>query len=337
MAASKTGLKPLITVIIPCYNYGRLLGDALQSLQDQDCQDWECWIIDDGSTDTTAAIAHQYAALDPRINYFYQANQGQPAARNRGLEQARGDYIQFLDADDLLEPAKFSLQKAYLEQHPGTDIVYGEVRYFLDHEPEELFLNRWDGRSEAWMPRISGHGLPMLMALVEKNIFELGCALFSRHAVNTIGPFQETLQGVEDYDYCLRAAALDLNFAWLDAPETRVLMRHHSSSFSKSLFSMYKKELMLRRLWKTRLQQTGSEHLVYLNDLCYDGRLKKLQDLVIDQVRKGNTSYLKIKEMKWLWTHASNRQKLYFFPRVLKALLQRSKTSPYVNTDVTIK
>jgi len=337
MAPGKTGLKPLITVIIPCYNYGRLLGEALQSLQEQDCRDWECWIIDDGSTDTTAAVARQYATLDPRINYFYQSHQGQPAARNRGLEQAKGDYIQFLDADDLLEPFKFSRQKAYLEEHPDTDIVYGDVRYFMDHEPGDLFLNRWDGRTEAWMPKISGSGLPMLMALVEKNIFELGCALFTRHAINTLGPFQESLQGVEDYDYCLRAAAQGLSFSWLDTPETRVLMRHHSSSFSKSLFSMYKKELMLRRLWKKKLRQTGSEHLVLLNDHRYDGRLKKLQDLVIDQVRKGNTSYLKAREMKWLWTHASSRQNLYFFPRILKALLQRQKTSPYVNTDVTIK
>lgn len=318
-----TGLKPLISVIIPCYNYGRLLGEALQSLLDQDCADWECWVIDDGSSDTTAAVARQYVALDPRINYLYQPNQGQPAARNKGLEMAKGDYVQFLDADDLLEPSKFSRQKDYLRQHPDTDIVYGEVRYFLDHEPGELFLNRWDGRTDAWMPKLSGRGLPMLMALVEKNIFELGCALFSRHAVSTIGPFQESLQGVEDYDYCLRAAALGLSFACLDEPDTRVLMRHHSTSFSKSLFSMYKKELMLRRLWKARLRQTGSLPLVTLNQHRYDGRLKKLQDLVIDQVRKGNTSYLKIKEMKWLLTHANGRQNMYFFPRILKALLHK--------------
>jgi len=168
------------------------------------------------------------------------------------------------------------------------------------------------------------------MALVEKNIFELGCALFSRRAINAISPFQESLQGVEDYDYCLRAAALGLAFTWLDETETRVLMRHHGSSFSKSLFNMYKKELMLRRLWKARLKQTGSAPLVLLNDHRYDGRLKKLHDLVIDQVRKGNTSYLKIREMKWLWAHASGRQNLYFFPRVLKALLFADPRSKFL-------
>jgi len=316
-----TGLKPLISVIIPCYNYGIYLEDALQSLQDQDCPDWECWVIDDGSEDSTAGVARDFAACDPRINYIYQRNQGQPAARNKGLEHARGEYIQFLDADDMLDTSKFSRQKACLEASPAIDIVYGDVRYFTDRQPDHLFLNRWGHDTEPWMPKVSGQGLPILTALVEKNIFELGCALFRRRAIDTIGIFQTSLQGVEDYDYCLRAAALGLNFAWLDESDTRVLMRHHGSSFSKGRFNMYKKELMLRRLWKPRLEQFGSPPLTSLNKTQYDRRLRKLQDLVIDQVRKGDNSYLAAKEMSWFWTHASRRQNLYFFPRVLKALL----------------
>ena len=316
-----TALKPLISVIIPCYNYGLYLENALCSLQEQDCPDWECWVIDDGSQDSTAGVAQQFADEDPRINYIYQRNQGQPAARNKGLEHARGEYIQFLDADDMLDISKLGRQKAFLEQCPLIDIVYGEVRYFTDQQPDHFFFNRWDHEAEPWMPKVSGQGLPILTALVEKNIFELGCALFRRRAIDTIGNFQPDLQGVEDYDYCLRAAALGLSFAWLDEPDTRVLMRHHGSSFSKGLFNMYKKELILRHLWRPRLEHFNSEPLASLNKDQYDRRLRKLQDLVIDQVRKGDNSYLKAREMRWFWTHASGRQNLYFFPRVLKALL----------------
>lgn len=310
-----------VSVIIPCYNYGRYIPQALESLQRQSFTQWECWVVDDGSTDDTADIVQSMMNIDPRIHYLYQENSGQPVARNTGLLHSRGDCIQFLDADDLLEPEKFRRQLAYLDEHPGADIVYGDVRYFSQDVPVALFLNRWDDPMKDWMPRISGKGLSLRQAVVEGNIFELGCALFRKTAIDRIGFFDTRLQGVEDHAYLFRAAVSGLHFQYLEAEHTRTLMRHHPGSFSKSRIVMYKKDLLLRRSMAATLRQTEDRLLLEVNAFHYSQRLRKLQDHFIDQAIK--TRVVSRSEMKWVWSHSNLRQKLYFFPRILKALSRR--------------
>lgn len=312
-----------ISVIIPCYNYGRYIPQALESLRRQSFTQWECWVVDDGSTDDTAAIVQGMTGSDPRIHYVFQENSGQPVARNTGLLHARGDCIQFLDADDLLEPEKFRLQLAHLDEHPATDVVYGEVRYFSQDVPEALFLNRWDDAMKDWMPRISGKGLSLTRAIVEGNIFELGCALFRRSAIQRAGDFERRLQGVEDHAYLFQAAVAGLHFQYLDADHTKTLMRHHPGSFSKSRIVMYKKDLLLRRSMAATLRQRGERQLLRVNAFHYGKRLRRLQDHFIDQAIKTGGKSISRREMKWVWSHSGLRQKLYFFPRILKALSRR--------------
>ena len=307
-----------VSVIIPCYNYGHYLPQALESLRRQSIAQWECWVVDDGSTDETAAIVQGVMASDPRIHYVFQENSGQPVARNTGLLHARGDCIQFLDADDLLEPEKFRMQLAYLDAHPATDVVYGEVRYFSGDAPGTLFLNRWDDPMKDWMPRISGNGPVLTRAVVEENIFELGCALFRKTAIHRIGVFDSRLQGVEDHAYLFCAAVSGLHFQYLEAAQTRTLMRHHPGSFSKSRIVMYKKDLLLRRKMAATLRQRWDRPLLRVNAFHYGKRLRRLQDHYIDQAIK--TQRISRREMKWVWSHSSLRQNLYFFPRILKAL-----------------
>src|SRR5262249_32273429 len=126
MVSNEQNISPLVSIIIPSYNYGRFLDETLNCLLDQKLSNWECLVIDDGYTDNTKMVALTFADRDRRIRYFYQENQGQPAARNKGLPFARGKYIQFLDSDDLLEGLKLEVQANFLDNHPDTDIVYGE-------------------------------------------------------------------------------------------------------------------------------------------------------------------------------------------------------------------
>ena len=310
-----------VSVVIPCYNYGQYLREALESLRRQSFTQWECWVVDDGSTDRTADIVKSMMDIDPRINYLFQPNQGQPAARNAGLLHARGDSIQFLDADDLLEPEKFRRQLEYLDEHPGADVVYGEVRYFSQEVPAALFLNRWDDPMKDWMPRISGKGLSLTRAVVEGNIFELGCALFRKTAIDRIGLFDTRLQGVEDHAYLFSAAVSGLHFQYLAADNTRTLMRHHPGSYSKGLIVMYKRELLLRRTMAATLRRSGDRLLLQVNAFHYGLRLRRLQDHFIDQTIKTRGKGLRRTEMQWMWSHSSLRQNLYFFPRILKALV----------------
>ena len=151
--------EPLVSIIIPTYNYGALIGETLSSLQRQTLTDWECVVVDDGSTDDTAGVVARVAGRDPRVRYLRQENQRQSVAKNTGLADARGKYVQFLDADDLIEPLKFERQVEFLEAHAEADIVYGGVRFFRTERPAERLYAMF-GENESWMPEVSGASAP---------------------------------------------------------------------------------------------------------------------------------------------------------------------------------
>ncbi|KAB2867528.1 MAG: glycosyltransferase family 2 protein, partial [Bacteroidales bacterium] len=100
---------PLISVIIPTYNAERFIIETLTSVINQSYTHWECIIIDDGSTDSTKEIIDEYCKADNRIKYYYQKNSGPSVARNVGVKIALGEYIQFLDSDDVLLPERFEI------------------------------------------------------------------------------------------------------------------------------------------------------------------------------------------------------------------------------------
>lgn len=226
---------PLISVIIPSYDYGHLIAETLRCLQAQSYENWECLIVDDGSTDNTAAVVNSFVAEDARFQYFSQANQRQAAARNLGLKESKGSYVQFLDSDDLIEQSKLELQVNYLEQHPEVDIVYSSVRYFSSENPAERLISRrysmWDD-GEAWMPEISGAGQTLLPALLQNNIMVVNSPLVRRRVIDSIGTFDVTLTPVEDWQYWIRCAAAGFTFHYDDAPESRALVRYHPLSAS---------------------------------------------------------------------------------------------------------
>ncbi|MGI4824391.1 MAG: glycosyltransferase [Janthinobacterium lividum] len=112
---------PLVSVVIPCYNHGRYLVEALTSVWAQDYLAVEILVIDDGSTDDTREVALRYAS----VRYYYQPNQGPSAARNAGIARSSGEYLVFLDADDWLLPHALSRNAQYLRQNPRLAFVSG--------------------------------------------------------------------------------------------------------------------------------------------------------------------------------------------------------------------
>lgn len=120
----------MVSVIIPIFNMERYLPQALESLQWQTYSNWECLLIDDGSTDRSADIFRHYAAKDARLKYHRQDNAGPSAARNLGIALACGQYIQFLDADDVLLPDRFRLCVELLEHDHDVDAVYTDYITF---------------------------------------------------------------------------------------------------------------------------------------------------------------------------------------------------------------
>ena len=130
MNESITG-DPLVSVIIPCYNHGRYLANAIESVLTQNYDRIEIIVIDDGSVDDTAMVAKKY----DQVIYYYQTNQGLSASRNRGIELSKGDFIVFLDADDWLLPNAIQLNLQKLQQHPEAALVSGAHIFY--YQPEE--------------------------------------------------------------------------------------------------------------------------------------------------------------------------------------------------------
>jgi glycosyltransferase involved in cell wall biosynthesis len=126
---------PLVSAVIPVYNGERYLGEAIQSVLSQDYPNLELVVIDDGSSDGSAQIAQSFAGVAGHaLKYHYQDNAGLSAAQNAGVEQASGEFIAFLDCDDLWSPGKISLQMSAFSKQPGLDMVFGYVEQFLSPE-----------------------------------------------------------------------------------------------------------------------------------------------------------------------------------------------------------
>ena len=119
---------PRVSVIIPCFNHGRFLRQAARSVLSQTLADIELIIVDDGSTDETAAVIAQLD--DPRVRVRVTGNRGVSAARNAGLDMARGEFVAFLDADDAWEPEKLARQVAIMDSEPEVALVFTDLRRF---------------------------------------------------------------------------------------------------------------------------------------------------------------------------------------------------------------
>jgi len=241
---------PLVNIIIPTYNYAGFIAQTLESLRAQTYTHWECVVVDDGSTDDTRAVVARFVQSDARISYVYQENGRQAAARNNGLRRSGGQYVQFLDADDLLESRKLERQVAYLEAHPEVDIIYGSVRYFRTERMDER-LYSMTLKNEPWMPETSGSGQTVLRKLVRHNMLAVNSALLRRRVVSEVGYFDEALPPLEDWDYFIRCAFQGKHFQYENLEGTLALVRWHLTSSSRNNERMLKQELALRTKFAT--------------------------------------------------------------------------------------
>ncbi len=263
----------LISVIIPSYNYEKYIGTTLQSLIAQTLQEWECIVVDDGSTDNTKKIVTDFAVLDKRIKYIYQNNAGQSSARNNGLRIAKGEYIQFLDADDLLEPLKLEYQVEFLQKHPEIDIVYGETRYFRTEFPDELRYSMSDP-DEPWMLKISGFGKDLLEKLVSRNIMTISSPLIKKRVINRVGDFDSTLEPLEDWDFWVRCAIANCKIQFRNANGSRDLVRIHPLSSSQNKHRVFNKHKLARKKLNRILpsyELRTLNKLVWLDSAVYKG------------------------------------------------------------------
>ena len=254
----------LVSIIVPCYNYGWVLSETLESLQSQLHQNWECFIVDDGSEDATREVAQAYVARDPRFQYFYQKNQGVAAARNLALRQIKGEFVQFLDGDDLLAPAKLAIQTAFLAEHPEVDIVYGDVRYFAHGSPQE-FMRSFELTDETWAVPMRGKGQAVLERFIERNQLVINAPLLRTSLLNRVGLFSSELRSMEDWDFWVRCALAGAYFYYDESPETWSLVRVHPASLSQNKPRMLLYMTRVREQLEKQLVAMGAEQAVAHN------------------------------------------------------------------------
>ncbi|MGC4035936.1 MAG: glycosyltransferase [Chitinophagaceae bacterium] len=237
----------MISIIIPCYNHGRFVADAIKSLQAQTYDTIEVIVVNDGSTDETEEVVRRIKGADKRVHLYTFPNGGLGLSRNRGLEIAKGEYIQFLDADDIIEYRKFEEQLKIFSQNPDADVVYGSVRYFEKNpfDPADRKLTYW-GPDKEWMPKLTGFGKDILPQALKGNFSHLSSPLFKRSIVDKVGLFDNEISAVADYHFLLRSAIANAYFIYHDTPETYSLVRWHLSNMSKDPSYMRNEEIKMR-------------------------------------------------------------------------------------------
>ncbi|REG94295.1 glycosyltransferase family 2 protein [Algoriphagus antarcticus] len=243
-----------VSIIIPSYNYASYLPECLGSIIAQTWQDWEVWIIDDGSTDKTKMVAQKFLNMDARIKYQFQKNRGLSNARNTGLKLSNGDLIQFLDADDLISEDKLSLQVAHMEQNPDLSISYCQTWYFQHGDPDQLYHDLVMQNSSKH-PILDGMGFDILQVLVKGNFTAVSSPLIRRSIIQENIAFPESVENSEDWYFWLKAALNGYHFQYLANPLAAAKVRVHGDSMSQQKLLMYYGELTLRNWLKSKLQE----------------------------------------------------------------------------------
>lgn len=244
--------QPLISVIIPCYNYGAYIRDAIDSVRAQTYQNWEMLLVDDGSKDNTAAIAQEYIAQDARISYHYQPNQGLSAARNTGLGLAKGEYVQLLDADDYIATEKLALHLQTLLAQPQAALVFGDT-YNFQHS--EIVAERKQVQLHLQMAPMSGQGQPLALHMAHDNIFLPGNPVFRKSLADQIGKFSEQLFSLEDWHFWYRGVLLGAAYVYDKRPGTEFYARTHGNNMSGNRHKMWKYKIHARELLIEQIQQ----------------------------------------------------------------------------------
>jgi glycosyltransferase involved in cell wall biosynthesis len=184
---------PAVTVVVTSYNYGRYVGAALESVRAQTAGDFECVVVDDGSTDDSIAVIETFLA-DPRFKLVRQQNGGVSHARNVGIGLARGEFVAFLDADDLWRPTKLERQLARFRDNPDVGVVYTR-RTIIDSEDA----------ARPWTDAASPAGR-VVGPLFRQNFICFSSAMVRTEAAVRVGGFDERLGLAVDYDFWLRVA-----------------------------------------------------------------------------------------------------------------------------------
>lgn len=238
MAAARRGVTaraggaPRFSVVVPAYEAASTVGETLDAIAAQTLSDWECVVVDDGSTDGTSRIAVAHAARDSRIRVIHQDNQGTAGAYNAGVASATGDFIVICSADDILLPEHLSRMSAFIDSEGGYDIYSSNGYFWTPGVSRQLAYG--PGEQE-------GIHSFALADVIRRCFFSVG-ATYRRELFATVGGYRPGVYG-EDYDFWLRAMAAGARQRYL--PEALSLHRVSANQKSANLEKVFRSDIRL--------------------------------------------------------------------------------------------
>lgn len=249
--------KPLVTVIVPAYNASAFIAETLESILNQTYDNLQVIVVDDGSTDDTARIVQSYS---PRVTYIHQANSGGCAApRNRGLEYARGEFVTFFDADDIMLPDKLSRQVEALIRHPAAVMCITNYCNFTGTERSTDHMST----CPAMVPYLNRHKSSDFTLgseecrniLISENFTIASAPLFKTEIIKSLGGFDQSLKACEDFHLVYRVA---MHGDIVVSPNVGFERRLHDTNMSND------NERMLRNLIASRRDLSLAESNINL-------------------------------------------------------------------------
>jgi hypothetical protein len=319
----------VISIIIPTYNRANLLAETLNSLLAQTWSDWEAIVVDDASTDHTVALLQQFAQNDPRIRWqVNHCSMGAPTCRNIGTELARGDYFIYLDSDDCLAPQCLENRYREMQAAPELDFgiflcaffkqVPGDHNMLWNSQKAVPDLDRWLGWDSPW---------------------QTASPIWRRRAIEALGPWNQNLPSLQDFDFHIRALLCNLNYRWFDRVDCFWRMPQHATIGSKTfspthlhsheqLFADIADRLRLQSLWnRDRKILISSLYFMLMDAWLIQGNPEaakalwqkaKSRDLLLESVYRQGQLYLR--GMGWM---QSAVLKSPFAHRTWRSMLRR--------------
>ncbi|XMO86578.1 glycosyltransferase family 2 protein [Algibacter sp. AS12] len=270
-------MQPLVSIIIPTYNRAHVINETLNSVLAQTYSNWECIVVDDGSTDTTSNLLAEYCDKDLRITYYSRPknrNKGANACRNFGFEISKGKYIQWLDSDDLMLPNKLEAQVSLLNEKTFALITSTWGRFIdskkLEAYPDFESFNNFDSRKD------------FLNALtISKGYFPIHAYLMSKNLVLKTGGWDENLIVNQDGDFMSRIFK-NVNKFYC-AKNTAVYYRHTNGN-STSVYGNIEKAEAAIQIWhkiSNRLRNESKSFVFFNKKLLYKNIKKTYPNLII--------------------------------------------------------
>jgi GT2 family glycosyltransferase len=256
---------PAVSVVVTSYNYGRFVGAALESVRAQTAGDFECIVVDDGSTDNSIAVVETFLS-DRRFRLVRQQNRGVSRARNVGIDSAAAPFIAFLDADDLWQPTKFERQLERFAAEPALGVVYTR-RTIIDSS----------GRSQPCSDPPSPQG-NIVGQLFRQNLVCFSSAMVRTEAARRVGGFDARLGLAVDYDFWLRVAR-HYPFGVIDEPLVAYRVGHGVNLSGRQRERYHVARYVMRRfqahfdapacmLKRAEVARAEAETLAHLGVMC---------------------------------------------------------------------